>query len=243
MLRSPGSADRRSLGPGEVQVWYTLLSDLHPHLASLSGCLSPSERLRAARFRQEKDGLDFTLSHGFLRTVLGGQLGASACAASWSVDPFGKPHPAEAGPGGDVLEFSLSRASGAAVCALSRQDPVGIDVERLEPRPDLQALAASVLTPREREAFASLPANQHERAFHLSWVCKEALLKLEGVGLGVHPRAIEVGPACWEARTFSLLWEGQGRFVRMFEFADHYVAALATLSEPYAVQFARFEAP
>ncbi len=226
-----------------MQIWYTLLPDLHPHLASLSECLSPSERLRAARFSQEKDRLDFILSHGFLRTILGGQLGAPGSAVSWSVGPFGKPHLAEAGHAGAELAFSLSRTSGAAVCAMGRSIPVGIDVERIGPLPDFQELAASVLTPRERGALASLPVSQRERAFQRSWVCKEAILKLEGVGLGVHPGALDAGPGCWVAEPFSLLWEGQRLFLRTFEFAEQYVAALATRSEPSAVQFLRFEGP
>lgn len=238
-----GGPGQRPLQPGEAQVWYAFRSDLRPHLEIFSGSLSASERLRAARFHREEDRLDFTLAHGFLRSVLGGQLGPAGRAASWSVDPLGKPRLVEAGPDGNALEFSLSRASGVAVCAVGRQTPVGVDVERLEPRTDLLALAASAFTPRERAAFAALPVNRRERAFHLSWVSKEAILKLEGVGLGAHPRTVEVGPACWEARAFSVFWGGRRLFLRTFEFADQYVAALALSSEPRAVQFLRFGDP
>jgi 4'-phosphopantetheinyl transferase len=206
-----------------VHVWYALLADLQPDIESLSICLTPAEQLRAARFILDRDRVAFTLAHGFQRCVLGWYPGA-------------QPHPA----GGREPGFSHARTPGAALCAVGAGQALGIDIERVQPLPDLEDLARSVLTPREQEGFAALPANLRDRAFSLLWVSKEAVLKLEGSGLGIDPRDLEVGPACWREPSFGVRLGERDFSVRTFGLADPYLAALATPREPRAVHLARF---
>ena len=218
-------AGHRPPRPGQVHVWYALLRDLQPQIESLSMRLSPSEQFRAERFVRAKDRLDFTLAHGFLKAVLGWYPGAGEGP----------------GPGGDPWGISLARTGTAAICAVGCGSAVGVDLERVARLPDLDALVGSVLTPREREAFAALPESLRDRAFHLLWVSKEAVLKLEGSGLGIPPEHLEVGPRCWCEKSFSASLGERAMAVRTFGLAEDHVAALATPRPPEAVQFGRVQ--
>ena len=158
------------------------------------------------------------------------------------MDGAGRPFLPRSTPGVEGLDFSLSRAGGAAACAMGCWNPVGVDIERLERLPDLPELAEAVLTAREREAFAALPPSRRRRAFHLLWVSKEAVLKLEGSGLGIHPATFEAGPGCWEEESFSVQLGNRRSFVRIFAIGNDHVAAVASQAPADAV-LTRFAGP
>lgn len=206
-----------SPGAPTAHVWWALLPDLLPGLGALAGGLSGSERRRAAGFRGEPDRVAFSLAHGLRNTILGQY------------------------PGG--LDHSLSRTGGAAACAVGLDTAVGLDIERVERLPDLRELAEAVATPGERAAFDRLPEAGRTRAFYLLWVCKEAVLKCEGSGLGIAPATLEVGPGCWSGGPFEVRMGDRGFSVRTFGFAEHYVGALAAAREPGEVRVARFGLP
>jgi|GEM_PF-6948506 len=228
---------------GEVHIWCALLLDLHPHLKQLAECLPTSEISRAARFFSEKDRINYTLAHGFLRSVLGFYLDSPAHTSPFFVDGLGRPSISKPGTEEDMLHFSLSRSHEAAVCALGCANSVGVDIERIEHLHDSFELMEFISTPHEREVFSSLPMSQRDRAIYLLWVCKEALLKAEGSGLGIHPRDLEVGPMCWNEANFSIKTEKHDYFVNTFEFATDYIAAFAMTSRPDDIQFTRFKFP
>lgn len=75
---------------------------------------------------------------------------------------------------------SVSRTDGLVAVALSDR-PVGVDVERVCPLPDLEALLRDHLGVADAAAVRS--ADDPERAFLATWVHLEALLKAEGVGI------------------------------------------------------------
>ncbi|WP_051534778.1 4'-phosphopantetheinyl transferase family protein [Deefgea rivuli] len=78
----------------------------------------------------------------------------------------------------------LSWTHGAAYCAAALgQGRVGIDLEIIRPRKQLQAIATSYFDPRETAWLAGLPEAEQLRAFYILWVAKEALLKALGTGL------------------------------------------------------------
>jgi 4'-phosphopantetheinyl transferase len=60
---------------------------------------------------------------------------------------------------------------------------VGVDVERVRPLPDLDALVARWFSRLERRAFEALPPSARGPAFFGCWTLKEAYLKGCGDGL------------------------------------------------------------
>ena len=82
---------------------------------------------------------------------------------------------------------------------------MGVDVERVRPRPRALDLARSRLHPREAEALSAVPAGpDRDVAFARLWTAKEAVLKARGTGLAggldgfaVLDGAVEAGDGPW----------------------------------------------
>lgn len=84
--------------------------------------------------------------------------------------------------------FSLSHSGGLALCALSADGPVGVDIEQVRPR--RASLPAYVLSPRELERF-----DGSWEDFCWSWTLKESWCKREDIPL-YPPRRLETPPPC-----------------------------------------------
>ena len=96
----------------------------------------------------------------------------------------GKPHFSKR-PG---YWFSLSHSGGYALCALSDDGPVGVDIESVRPRRD--SLKTRILSPAELEGFDG--GWEH---FYRIWTLKESWCKREDIPL-YPPRNIETPPLC-----------------------------------------------
>lgn len=93
--------------------------------------------------------------------------------------------------GSDDHHVSLAYSAGVTLVAVSRGAKVGVDVERRFDR-GVRALPAHALDESEHITLNRLPETARDEAFLTYWVRKEAILKAEGVGLGVEPRRIRV---------------------------------------------------
>ena len=119
-----------------------------------------------------------------LRDVLAGYLGAAPESIRIVVGPHGKPELA----GGD-LSFNLSHSRDVALVAVARGRAVGVDVERVDPRRDVSALAGRALDKTAAETVLALPEAERPGAFHRAWARREAVAKCAGTGLATPPPA------------------------------------------------------
>ena len=108
----------------------------------------------------------------------------------FAAGPHGKPRLDGDGAG---IHFNLSHSGGLALIAVARGVEVGVDLEEIRPRPDLERVARRVFTEAEREAVAL----GGDRAFYRHWVAKEAFVKATG-------RGVE------SLRSFEVLLDGPG---------------------------------
>src|SRR5207244_2000937 len=83
---------------------------------------------------------------------------------------------------GAALHFNLSHSGDLAILAVAAAE-IGVDVERIAPRPSLERLAERFFSKREVQAFGGVPAAFRSAAFYGAWVRKEAFLKATGLGL------------------------------------------------------------
>ena len=91
------------------------------------------------------------------------------------VGPHGKPRV-------HGLHFNLSHSGHLRVLAVARHE-VGVDVEIVSDRGDVNELAAIGLPADQAAHIAAVPADQRNTVFHRLWVRYEARCKLHGVGL------------------------------------------------------------
>lgn len=151
--------------------------------------LSNDEQARASRFVLPLDRLHYLTAHRALRETLSNCTGILPNALKFTVGPHGKPALADV----KHCHFNLSHSAGLALIGVSREAEIGVDIEVLDQRNNINAMADMVLTQPEQLALQRLPASEQQRAFLTCWTRKEACLKALGTGLTVSPNCIEVG--------------------------------------------------
>lgn len=180
------------LGPpsvAAVHVWVAPLDVASPVLASLVSSLTPAERSRARRYRFTRDAQRFSAARGWLRHVLGAQLGIPPHEVELAEEP-GKPRLADA----VAPCFNVSHAGNLALLAVAGSE-VGVDVEHGGSAWRGLDAAGLALSPPEAAALDRLPPAERAEAFLCRWTAKEAYLKARGLGLSVPPDRVEIGTA------------------------------------------------
>lgn len=81
------------------------------------------------------------------------------------------------------LHFNLSHAGADVLLAFASAEPLGVDLERVDRRVSIDAIAARHFAPAEAAALARLAPDQRRTAFLHLWTRKEAVLKAIGAGL------------------------------------------------------------
>lgn len=191
-FRLGGDLAAPELSPGEAHVWIARLDAPHGHAEDAADILDGAERARAANFRFDRDRLLYSLGRMTLRRLLSAYLGIEPVDVPLRAGLHGKP---ELGAPFDTppLHFNVSHSGNLALYAVTRDGPVGIDVEQMRPIPDLLGVAELVLSPREKAAFSTLGTGDRQAFFHEAWARKEAYLKALGDGLMHPPTSIEFG--------------------------------------------------
>jgi 4'-phosphopantetheinyl transferase len=176
-----GEGARGADDGGRVQdvfvYWTTVPSDLDVSL--LLPRLDPAERQRAGRFHFARDRNAFAVAHALLRyglDVIGGRH-----PWRFGLTSSGKPFIDDAVLPG--LHFNLSHSHAMTAVAISRDGPLGVDVEVVTPPRDREDIAPLVFDPVERALLQSGAPEQRQETFFTLWTLKEATIKATGQGL------------------------------------------------------------
>jgi 4'-phosphopantetheinyl transferase len=138
--------------------------------------LSTVEQERARRFRLEDDRQRWSRARTALRTVLARYTEISPQELEFVIGEHGKPALAQS-PG---IQFNLSHSGHWALLAVSREKPVGIDVERIRDGVEMHALL-------RRLGEDNLPQSRKE--CFARWAHREARSKAAGGPLLTPPAA------------------------------------------------------
>ncbi len=205
--------DGNRASTADVHVWLRQTADMDDQaVAAAVERLSDEERARCSRFHFARDRRDYAAAHALLRTALSEVAGRSA-ETSRATDSV-LPPPGSGGPRGprapadwrfvttangkpvldegtsSPLAFNLSHTRGCVAVAVTTGLPVGIDVEALDRRPDVDAVAERFFAPDEARWLGRASGTErHERFFRL-WTLKEAYLKATGEGIARSLQAI-----------------------------------------------------
>ncbi len=178
---------------------------------SIADVWAERRRWLGALDRTEREQLDAMTVPKRQRDWLAGRVAAKRAvqrrtgAPLWAIGIRAIADGAESGRpfailGGKRFEhLSITHAGDVAV-AVSAGQPAGIDVEVIEPRPELETLA---FTETERADFDRLDGDNRDEAMTLMWCAKEAVAKHRGVGLRASFRELSVPPGMHvQQRTF-----------------------------------------
>jgi 4'-phosphopantetheinyl transferase len=120
-----------------------------------------------------------------VRDWIAGELGCPAHDIVLVRDAHGRPRLQAPRAGFDV---SWSHSGDGLLIALGEGMDVGVDLERLRPRPRAMELAQRFFHPAEAAWLAGLSEDARDMAFIRLWCAKEAVLKAHGRGIafGLH---------------------------------------------------------
>jgi 4'-phosphopantetheinyl transferase len=172
------------LDAGRVDLWYAQTDDFgEPELASCQNVLSPEEAAQAERFRFERDRNLYIVAHALVRHALSHYT--PVAAEAWRFQTLSRGKPVIDSQHQVALQFNLSHTRGMAVCGVTREGELGVDVEFLaRTRSDLK-LARRYFAPAETATLEGLdPEALHDR-FLQFWTLKESYIKAVGDGLAM----------------------------------------------------------
>ena len=161
-----------------IYVWDASLSVPQPELDRYESWLSADERDRARRFHFDIHRYRFTAGRGMLRDLLGRYTSREPREIEFYYETNGKPGLRDCG-----LHFNVSHSEDRAAFTFTRVAPVGADVERVRPLPELMQIAERFFSPLEFQALSALPEAERTPAFFRCWTRKEAIIKTTGEGL------------------------------------------------------------
>jgi 4'-phosphopantetheinyl transferase len=192
--------------PNTAEVWELPIAKAMPYLEPWHRWLSGEESQRAERFYRQEDRDRFILSRGGLRYLLSQYLGCAPETLAFTYGTHGKPALTQATP----LQFNLAHSADWVIYGISQGRAIGVDVEQVRDRGNLDGLIERCLTPQEQR---HLPAADRDRLYGFlhHWTIKEAHLKAIGHGLSTAMTAVEISgqspphlvrPARWSGQRF-----------------------------------------
>jgi 4'-phosphopantetheinyl transferase len=166
------------LDHNELHLWRFRTDSSAATVSSLQQSLAEDEIARAARFLSPTKQQQFIVSRGYLRLILGCYLQCPPAAVAFDYTDQGRPFLTEEDK---TLDFNLSHSGVWGVIAISRST-VGVDVELIRVKQNLQSLAEYAFDADEFRSFVSYVPTRQQRGFYRIWTAKEARYKCPGKG-------------------------------------------------------------
>lgn len=164
-------------GSDEVHLWYLDLGKLALTLSQAfsEDRITPPPKLSLAQLRFAR--------RFYLRLLLGSYLGLPGKDVILQRSVRGKPM-LDRSVHSSPLQFSMAKSDDRVLVGISREIPVGVDLEpgSRSIRNSLR-LAQRYFSAAEAKALLQLPEAQQKVAFLRAWACKEAVVKAYGEGI------------------------------------------------------------
>ena len=177
-----------SLKENEYHLWYTKPQDSQDleMLDRYQLLLTEEESEKQQRYIFEKDRHDALITRAFIRDVLSQYMNVEPGDWKFIKGENGKPEiNYQSVPNAIPLRFNISHTKELIICAVTLTDDIGCDVEHIERKSDVLAIAERFFSPLETKELFSLPkAKQRDRFFDY-WTLKESYIKAWGQGLAI----------------------------------------------------------
>ena len=224
------------LAEGEVHVWRVWLNVPDYALRRFRETLSEDELARADRFRFGHLRRRYVAGRGILRAILADYLSIEPQRVLFAYSSHGKPSIAD--PHCNI-EFNVSHSNDLMVAAICRECPLGVDIEKEDPKFDAMDIAERFFCQRERDEIARKGKEEGLRTFFQFWTAKEAVLKATSLGLSLELSKLEIGltPLRILAMEDTGKIHGASWHLTAFSPSDGYSGALAVAAEPSRVEY------
>jgi 4'-phosphopantetheinyl transferase len=179
------------LSDGEIHLWFASPGECNdPSLADAARrILAAGEIVRMDRLSSAENRRLFTVSHLLIRTALSYYEGRPPEEWRFISNDHGKPL-IDPGMNPSRLKFSLAHTAELAVVGVTKEDDIGVDLERKDRRVNAEGLSRRYFSPEESRALGGLTAVRLRSHFFLYWTLKEAAIKALGRGLSLPLRKV-----------------------------------------------------
>ena len=144
--------------------------------------LSNNEIERAGKMKSSEKEHQFIIARGIIKKILANTLEKEPYQIELLYNQHGKPFINEK-YNNYTIEFNISHSGFYGLIAITLDNKVGIDIQKIKPKIDIEALSNRFFSDDERSELLKLAKNKQQDAFYLGWVRKESFIK--AIGLGV----------------------------------------------------------
>ena len=162
-----------------IHIWVGTFDDEVKGSNKYFGLLSEDEKLRASRFRFNKDRECYVIARTTLRLLLGAYLDIAPKEITFKYSEFGKPSYLQ----NVELDFNVSHSGNRIIIGFSREQTIGVDIEKIKTDFDPLNLAKNFFSREEIAALSQTKESDMFRAFYRCWTRKESFIKAVGEGL------------------------------------------------------------
>lgn len=209
------------LDNNQVHIWTINLNISPEQENEMYALLSSDEEERADNFRFPHHRQRFVVARGALRQIIALYLNIYPKNVVFGYTKHDKPFLKEPAL---PLEFNITHSHDLAVCALTLNHPIGVDIERVQ-LDDKTAVAKRFFSRHEVAELANAPAEERRAGFYRIWSRKEAVIKAIGKGLAVPLSSFSVKLSD-ESQSIEL--ENNTWYIYHLSVASGYQSAVAT---------------
>ena len=144
----------------------------------------PEEFARSRRFLNDRARDSYLATRAFVRLVLSQYVDVPPASWKFCANPYGKPEIASP-EAARSMRFNLTNTDGLLACVVAHDREVGVDVEALDTRADVEKIADRFFSVSEATVLHGLPLAERRRRFFETWTLKESYVKARGLGLSI----------------------------------------------------------
>ncbi len=176
--------------PTQIDVWHADTARLtkydRQHLLKL---LPVVEQQRYKNISHPRRRHEFLLGRAMVRQQFSLRYGVSP--QEWHIKPNenGKPK-IYANP--IRIDFSISHSSGVVTCAVSEHGSLGLDIEQVSTKRDIDSIAGRIFNITEQNWFDQRDKQIKLKRFYRLWTLKEAWAKSTGAGIGAILQGVDL---------------------------------------------------
>ncbi len=145
--------------------------------------LSNDEKERADKLSVELKKIQFIISRSILRKIISNSTDKHHDEIKFFYSEHGKPFIKDK-HNDKAIEFNVSHSEECILIAVTLDNRVGVDVEKINEKIDYKSLSTRFFSKKENEYLRSLKENKKLNAFYSIWARKEAFIKATGIGIG-----------------------------------------------------------
>lgn len=173
-----------------VQLLIYSYREILNNLPAWKSTLNVQETERASRLKTQRLQDEFTSGRGLLRNILADKAGIKPSKIEFEYTSLMKPS-LKNNPG---LHFNVSHSKAYWAVALSEHGAIGMDIEFKNPTLDFRSLAQTFCTPFELAYITAVKGKARRNRFFQIWSGKESVIKMDGRGLSMPVRQLQLLP-------------------------------------------------